>query len=120
MSTPTNENEVEYLYKFIEKYDKCILPHQTYLEHLALRIELIEYILNCFQTNEYNFVKSPLIFEHNYQGIIKDLLFGKYTIDDFEIFTPIIDTSQEFAKKERIIMELSQYAGTLADLKRFK
>lgn len=140
-----NNNEVEYICKFNDKYHQCVSKNQSYIEHLVRRIELMEYILHDFETSKHNIIGNALLCDcddedEDYRGItywnqninptepiftelfadIKDILFGEYSQRDFTFHQDHQSSTTELRKKERRIMELKSYFRNFADLRIFE
>jgi hypothetical protein len=140
-----NNNEVEYICKFNDKYHQCISKNQSYIEHLVRRIDLMEYILHDFETSKHNIIENALLCDCDdedeyFNGItywnqkinptepiftemfddVKDILFGEYTQHDFICHHDQQPSTSELRKKERRIMELKSYFRNFADLRLFE
>lgn len=139
-----NNIEVEYICKFVDNYHKCVSKNQPYIEHLVRRIELMEYILHDFETGKYNIIVNALSWEcapgdGDYRGVtywnqninptepdftelfydVKDIMFGEYRHDEFQILGQDVSTSEQ-QKKENRIIEMKQYFRNFADLRLFE
>jgi hypothetical protein len=141
-----NNNEIEYIQKFIHKYYDCISKSQYYYEHLAKRIELIEWLINDFETKKYNILLNSLIVEYqdddtdenNYYVsywnqniyptepkfielfyVVQDVMFGEYNGYEFQGHPNDVNRDEQW-KKEARVTQYKRYFGNYADLRIFE